>query len=167
MGLIPAVPVPFRGRTARGGAQRTYAQWMAAQPVAGVAVMGAYRARHQPLGGRAATCSRPGGPPCPTKSSWRGRLSRDGARCQAGGADALLAFPRRDDTVRYHQALGRELPVIAFYLYEAGGRRLSGRHAARAARSAGSIGIKVATMDSVMTFQRVAESRAHIRRSCS
>src|SRR5206468_3344588 len=38
---------------------------------------------------------------------------------QRGGADALLAFPRRDNAVAYHAELARELPVIAFYLYEA------------------------------------------------
>ena len=36
--LIPAVPVPFRGREPAADAQRAYARWMAAQPVAGVAV---------------------------------------------------------------------------------------------------------------------------------
>src|SRR2546422_1394003 len=43
------------------------------------------------------------------------------AEAKAGGANALLAFPRADDPVAYHEALGRELPVIAFYLYEAAG----------------------------------------------
>ena len=37
-GLIPAVPVPFRGDGLDGQAQREYARWMAAHPVAGVAV---------------------------------------------------------------------------------------------------------------------------------
>ncbi|MEP6551477.1 MAG: dihydrodipicolinate synthase family protein, partial [Gemmatimonadales bacterium] len=37
-GLIPAVPVPFRGTEMDAAAQRGYAHWMAAQPVAGVAV---------------------------------------------------------------------------------------------------------------------------------
>jgi 4-hydroxy-tetrahydrodipicolinate synthase len=37
-GLIPAVPVPFRGDRLDGQAQREYARWMAAHPVAGVAV---------------------------------------------------------------------------------------------------------------------------------
>ncbi len=36
--LIPAVPVPFRGAELDEPAQRGYARWMAAQPVAGVAV---------------------------------------------------------------------------------------------------------------------------------
>ena len=37
-GLIPAVPVPFRGAEMDSAAQRNYAAWMARQPVAGVAV---------------------------------------------------------------------------------------------------------------------------------
>ena len=37
-GLVPAVPVPFRGSTMDREAQRGYARWMAGQPVAGVAV---------------------------------------------------------------------------------------------------------------------------------
>jgi 4-hydroxy-tetrahydrodipicolinate synthase len=74
-----------------------------------------------------------------------------------GGADALLAFPRRDDPVAYHAALAQELPVIAFYLYDAAGGVAyddATLHAMLAL--AGVIGIKVATLDSVMTFQRIA-----------
>ncbi len=38
-----------------------------------------------------------------------------------GGADALLAFPVPENAVVYHDELSQELPVIAFYLYEAAG----------------------------------------------
>jgi 4-hydroxy-tetrahydrodipicolinate synthase len=74
-----------------------------------------------------------------------------------GGADALLAFPQRDDPVAYHAALARELPVIAFHLYEAAGGVAyddATLHAILALP--GVVGIKVATLDSVMTFQRIA-----------
>ena len=37
-GLVPAVPVPFRGAELDVRAQRAYAGWMAGRPVAGVAV---------------------------------------------------------------------------------------------------------------------------------
>src|SRR2546421_4353244 len=40
---------------------------------------------------------------------------------KAGGAGALLAFPRADDPVGYHAALSEVLPGIAFFLYEAAG----------------------------------------------
>ena len=74
-----------------------------------------------------------------------------------GGADALLAFPRRASAVDYHQELGRELPVIAFYLYEAAGGVDYDNETLHGILSLPSvIGIKVATLDSVMTFQRIA-----------
>ena len=81
-------------------------------------------------------------------------LARDAKR---GGADALLAFPCSTDTVAYHAELARELPVIAFYLYEAAGGVAyddATLHAILALP--GVIGIKVATLDSVMRFQGIA-----------
>ncbi len=81
-------------------------------------------------------------------------MARD---ARAGGADALLAFPRREDPVGYHKALGRELPVIAFYLYDAAGGVAYDDDTLRALLALPEvIGIKVATLDSVMTFQRIA-----------
>src|SRR5439155_121841 len=81
-------------------------------------------------------------------------MARD---AKAGGADALLACPRADDPVGYHDALSRELPVIAFYLYEAaGGVAYDNQTLHAILAQPGVIGIKVATLDSVMTFQRLA-----------
>jgi 4-hydroxy-tetrahydrodipicolinate synthase len=75
---------------------------------------------------------------------------------KAGGADAVLAFPRPLDTVPYHVALGKELPVIAFYLYEgAGGVAYDNATLHSLLNTPEVLGIKVATLDSVMTFQRV------------
>ena len=77
---------------------------------------------------------------------------------RAGGADALLAFPRREDPVGYHRGLGRELPVFAFYLYDAAGGVPYDDDTVRAILDLREvIGIKVATLDSVMTFQRLAK----------
>jgi 4-hydroxy-tetrahydrodipicolinate synthase len=158
-GLIPAVPVPFRGRALAEDAQRAYARWMAAQPVAGVAVWA-----HTGRGPYLSADERRS-----VLSTWRAALpdkvivaganSAEMARdAKAGGADALLAFPRRDDPVRYHQTLGRELPVIAFYLYEAAGGVAYHDDTIRALLDLPQvIGIKVATLDSVLTFQRIAE----------
>src|SRR5207249_4512241 len=74
-----------------------------------------------------------------------------------GGADALLAFPQREHPVAYHEALGRELPVIAFYLYKAAGGVAYDNRTLNAILSLPCvIGIKVATLDSVTTFQRLA-----------
>ena len=83
------------------------------------------------------------------------------------GADALLvhpptAFRERADrdilVLDYHSAAAESgLPLLAFYLYEAAGgisyapellRRLLGRSEV--------VGVKIATLDSVMTFQDIA-----------
>ena len=157
-GLIPAVPVPFRGDRLDGEAQRAYARWRAAQPVAGVAVW-AHTGRGPHLSAEQRR---------EVLETWRealpDRVVVAGARditmaieARRGRADALLAFPERADPVGYHRRLGRELPVIAFYLYEAaGGVPYDDQtlHAILALPEV--IGIKVATLDSVMTFQRIA-----------
>jgi 4-hydroxy-tetrahydrodipicolinate synthase len=131
---------------------------MAAQPVAGVAVW-AHTGRGPHLSSEQRRA---------VLAEWRAALpgklvvagvgSVEMAReAKGGGADALLAFPRVDDPVAHHAALARELPVIAFYLYEAAGGVAyddATLHAILALP--GVVGIKVATLDSVMTFQRIA-----------
>ncbi|PYO83573.1 MAG: dihydrodipicolinate synthase family protein [Gemmatimonadetes bacterium] len=163
-GLLPAVPVPFRGRALAEDAQRAYARWMARQPVAGVAVW-AHTGRGPHLSADERRC---------VLATWRAALSDKvivaGAtsptmaqEAKAGGADLLLAFPQRDDVVGYHEALGRELPVIAFYLYEAaGGVPYDDATLHAILELPRVIGIKVATLDSAVTFQRIAAlARAH------
>jgi 4-hydroxy-tetrahydrodipicolinate synthase len=157
-GLIPAVPVPFRGHDLDAAAQRQYARWMAAQPVAGVAVW-AHTGRGAHLG---ADVRRE------VLDSWREAMGDKivvaGARdigmaieARRGKADALLAFPQANETISYHRRLGRELPVIAFYLYEAaGGVDYDDRTLHGILELPEVLGIKVATLDSVMTFQRIA-----------
>ena len=139
-------------------AQRAYATWMAGQAVAGVAVW-AHTGRGPHLSAEQRRV---------VLAAWRAALpgrvivaganSIDVARdAKLGGADALLAFPRRDDAAAWHAALARELPVIAFYLYEAAGGVAyddATLHAILALP--GVVGIKVATLDSVMTVQRIA-----------
>jgi len=81
-------------------------------------------------------------------------MARDAKRA---GADALLAFPPHDNPVVFHDELSEELPVIAFYLYAAaGGLDYSDRTLHDILALPGVLGIKVATLDSVMTFQRIA-----------
>ena len=83
-----------------------------------------------------------------------------------GGADALLAYPPRglkdlpdaDDRIaEYHRAIcATGVPVVAFFLYEkAGGISYSPDLIERILRLDGVVGIKVATLDSVMTYQDV------------
>ena len=157
-GLIPAVPVPFRGTEMDGAAQRAYAAWMARQPVAGVAVW-AHTGRGPHLSGNVRR---------EVLDTWReampDRVIIAGARdigmaieARRGKADALLAFPERQDPVGHHRRLSRELPVIAFYLYEAAGGISYDESTLHAILELPNvIGIKVATLDSVMTFQRIA-----------
>jgi len=126
-GLVPAVPVPFRGDAMDVAAQRGYAAWMGRQPVAGVAVWA-----HTGRGPHLSADQRGG-----VLEAWReampDRIIVAGARditmaieARRGRADALLAFPQRDDPVKYHARLSRELPVVAFWLYRRG-RKLKGR----------------------------------------
>jgi 4-hydroxy-tetrahydrodipicolinate synthase len=157
-GLVPAVPVPFRGETLAADAQHIYARWMATQPVAGVAVW-----VHTGRGPHLSPAQRR-----VVLQTWRDALPdrvvvagasslEMATAARAGGADALLAFPRADDPAGWHAALGAELPVIAFYLYQAAGGVPyddAALHAILALPAV--IGIKVATLDSVMTFQRIA-----------
>jgi 4-hydroxy-tetrahydrodipicolinate synthase len=163
-GLVPAVPVPFRGTAIDEPAQRRYAAWMAGQPVAGVAVWAhTGRGPHLSAEQRALVLE-----------TWRealpDRLVVAGARditmaieARRGRADALLAFPERTDPVGHHARLSRELPVIAFWLYEAaGGVAYDDRTLHAILDLPNVVGIKVATLDSVMTFQRLAALlRAH------
>ena len=157
-GLLPAVPVPFRGARLDGEAQRAYARWMASHPVAGVAVWA-----HTGRGPHLSADQRG-----EVLEAWRealpDRVIVAGARditmaieARRGRADALLAFPERSDAVAYHRRLGRELPVIAFYLYEAAGGVAYDDATLHAILDLPEVvGIKVATLDSVMTFQRIA-----------
>jgi 4-hydroxy-tetrahydrodipicolinate synthase len=150
--------VPFHGSTIDEPAQHDYARWMATQRVAGVAVW-AHTGRGPHL-----TAAQRG----LVLDMWRAALphrvivagansvamARDARR---GGADALLAFPQRDNAAAYHAELGRELPVIAFYLYEAAGGVDYDNETLHEILSLPTvIGIKVATLDSIMTFQRIA-----------
>jgi 4-hydroxy-tetrahydrodipicolinate synthase len=152
------VPVPFRGSTIDFAAQRAYASWMAKQPIAGVAVWAhTGRGPHLPDDQRRIVLE-----------EWRAALpgkvivagangptmARDAKR---GGADALLAFPVRANAVVYHDELSQELPVIAFYLYEAaGGVSYDDQTLHGILALPGVVGIKVATLDSIVTFQRIA-----------
>jgi 4-hydroxy-tetrahydrodipicolinate synthase len=162
-GLVPAVPVPFRGGEIDAAAQRRYAAWMAGQPVAGVAVW-AHTGRGPHLSAEQRRL---------VLEIWRealpDRVVVAGARditmaieARRGKADAILAFPERHDPVGHHRRLGRELPVIAFYLYEAAGGVAYDDATIEALLALPEVvGIKVATLDSVMTCQRIAALVAH------
>lgn len=156
--LIPAVPVPFRGSVMDHVAQSAYADRLAMEPIGGVAVWAhTGRGRYLDL---------------PTRSSvlrtWRtalpGRIVVAGAHDEASaalalelGADALLIHPVSGDTVAHHRRLSANLPSLAFWLYEgAGGVSYSDETLDAILELPNIIGIKVATLDSVITFQHIA-----------
>jgi 4-hydroxy-tetrahydrodipicolinate synthase len=157
-GLVPAVPVPCQGGEIDAAAQRQYARWMARQPVAGVAVW-AHTGRGPHLSPEQRHL---------VLETWREAMPtavivagvRDittAIEARRGRADAVLIFPERHDPVAHHARLSRELPGVAFYLYEAAGGVAYDDATLHAILDlAGIIGIKVATLDSVMTFQRIA-----------
>jgi 4-hydroxy-tetrahydrodipicolinate synthase len=158
-GLVPAVPVPFRGCALDGEALAGYARWMTARPVAGVAVN-----VHTGRGPHLAEPARR-----QVLATWRAALPdrvlvagawnpASASEARELGADAVLAFPPKgQDPIGYHEELTRELPVIAFYLYAAAGGAVYDDATLRSILGLpGVLGIKVATLDSVMTFQRIA-----------
>ncbi len=185
-GLVAAVPVPLRadGRLHAGG-HESYLRYMAAQPVAGVAVW-AHTGRGLML--ERETADR-------ILSDWRAALPHgvvvagagsrhadDHARATADafemaersaalGADALLAYApvwlrgheRRDELiVEHHRRLASVgLPLILFYLYEeAGGISYDPSVLDELLSMPEVVGIKMATLDSVMTFQDVSRRLA-------
>jgi 4-hydroxy-tetrahydrodipicolinate synthase len=98
------------------------------------------------------------------------RLARTAAQ---GGARGVLIHPptalmgladEEDRIVEFHQAVcSVGLPAIAFFLYqEAGGIRYSPPLVERILAVEGVLGIKVATLDSVMTFQDLAQTVAAV-----
>jgi 4-hydroxy-tetrahydrodipicolinate synthase len=182
--LIPAVPVPFDrdGRLHEAGLER-YAAWMGTQSIGGVAVW-AHTGRglrlseedaarvltvwRRALPADAVLVAAAGAPV--DRSAVKDVLAA--VRCMAGraaglGADALLvhppsAFRERADRdaliLEYHSAAAEGgLPLIAFYLYEAaGGISYTPDLLACLLGRPEILGVKIATLDSVMTFQDIA-----------
>jgi 4-hydroxy-tetrahydrodipicolinate synthase len=163
-GLVPAVPTPFRGDVLDEAALRGYARWMAAQPVAGVAVW-AHTGRGPHLSAeQRATVLAVWREAMPDRAIVAGAHDVGAAiAARRGGADAILVFPEPKDPVAHHRRLGRELPALAFYLYErAGGVAYDDATLGAILALPEVIGVKVATLDSVMTYQRIAAVlRAH------
>jgi 4-hydroxy-tetrahydrodipicolinate synthase len=185
-GLVAAVPVPARadGRL-HDGAHDSYLRYMASQPVAGVAVwahtgrglmLDEATARRVLADWRAAL---PHGVVVAGAGSRRAddpaRATDDSvamvARAAELGADAVLAYApvwlrgreRRDELiVEHHRRLAAVgLPLILFYLYEeAGGVSYSASVLDELLSMPEVVGIKMATLDSVMTYQDVSRRLA-------
>lgn len=163
-GVVAAVPVPFTSAAINEGAQRRYAASMLREPVAGVAVW-AHTGRGPHLSPEQRRT---------VLETWRDALpdkvivagAHDiGAAIDARrrGADALLIHPVAADPIRHHDRLSRELPGIIFWLYEAAGGVAYDEATLHGLLDLPHIiGIKIATLDSVMTYQRlVALVRQH------
>lgn len=181
-GLIPAVPVTFdREHRFHERAHEAYVSFMSSQPIAGVAVwahtgrgllldddtaqlvMRQWRqAVAKPLIAGVGARSKDANPQAATTAT----LAM-ASRATDYGADALLVYPpswlrhheRRDSLiVEHHEQLSQlGLPLLLFYLYEAaGGVRYSNTILDELLSLPNVIGIKMATLDSVMTYQDVA-----------
>ena len=181
-GLVPAVPVTLDGGgRLHAAAHDSYLRHMSGQPVAGVAVW-AHTGRGLMLGrGTAGTVLRdwraalPGkvlvagaGAPPGTGAGEATRHSIEMAeRAAQLGADAVLAYAptwlRGRETaarqiVEHHRRLAAVgLPLVLFYLYEeAGGIGYPPEVLDELLSMPEVVGIKMATLDSVMTFQDVS-----------
>lgn len=180
-GLIAATPVPFdeNGRLHEAG-HESYLRYMARQPVAGVAVW-AHTGRGLMLDhDTAERVLRDWRETLPEAVIVAGAGSRDSSperatadtvamaeRAARMGADALLVYPPTwligqsspDQLIVEHhaQVAGVGLPLILFYLYEAaGGIAYSPNLLDELLALPGVVGIKMATLDSVMTYQDVS-----------
>jgi 4-hydroxy-tetrahydrodipicolinate synthase len=181
-GLIPAVPLPFDsdGRLHRS-AHDSYLRYMVEQPVAGVAVW-AHTGRGLMLDERTAQMvlrdwraalprqvliAGVGSMPSERPAHATRRTLEMAERAAMGGADALLVYAptwlrgrERADAliVEHHERLAETgLPLILFYLYEAaGGISYSPKVLDELLAMPCVLGIKMATLDSVMTYQDVS-----------
>jgi 4-hydroxy-tetrahydrodipicolinate synthase len=180
-GLIAATPVPFdeNGKLHQAG-HESYLRYMAGQPVAGVAAW-AHTGRGLMLDEETAQrVLRDWRDALPQSLIVAGAGSRDSnpqrataqtvamaERAARAGADALLVYPPTwlighsspDQLILEHHAQvgGVGLPLILFYLYEAaGGIAYSPQLLDELLALPEVVGIKMATLDSVMTYQDVS-----------
>jgi 4-hydroxy-tetrahydrodipicolinate synthase len=184
-GLIPAVPVPFQApEEIDESAQERYAAYMATQPVVGVAVWahtgrGLRMKREQRiqvlrswvkgLGAEKFVVAGVGG--SPQRLSDYADYVRSAVEMAHdaldNGAQAFLVHPptlvrdvsgNEELIFDYHRQLtAMGLPLILFYLYEAaGGISYTHEVLRRLLALEQVVGIKLATLDSIMTFQGVA-----------
>ncbi len=184
-GLIPAVPVPFNAAgEIDSAAQERYVAHMARQPIAGVAVWAhtgrglrlsrerrrqVLEAWRKGLDAKQLIVAGVGGSPGESHdfSDYTDSAVKMAQDAIEGGAQALLVHPPRvfhrvknsDELVLdYHCELASlGTPLILFYLYEAaGGIAYSPDLLRRLFALPQVLGIKLATLDSVMTFQDIA-----------
>ena len=183
-GLIPATPVPFDSDgKLHLRAHESYLRYMSAQSIVGIAVW-AHTGRGLLLDSDTARQVMQDwrnalphkvliagvGAPVDTLDSQRATTSslRMAELAINHGADALLVYPPtwlrthqlRDKLITQHHLRLSEIgvPIVLFYLYEAaGGISYSVEVLDELLSLPNVVGIKVATLDSVMTYQDIAE----------
>jgi len=182
--LIPAVPVPFGpGGDVHQPGLELYAAWMAKQRIGGVAVWAhtgrglrlpdatrerVLRVWRSALSADCCLIAAAGAPPGELSVSLvMSAATAMAQRAAELGADALLvhppvAFRERPDSdaliLDYHSRIAEAgLPLVLFYLYEtAGGISYRPEILMELLARSEVLGIKVATLDSIMTFQDIA-----------
>ncbi len=182
-GLIPAVPVPFdrEGRLHASG-HDAYLRYMSEQPVAGVAVWAhtgrgllleketaaaVLRDWRRALPNKVLITGAGGAASAKNEDEATNRAVAMAEQAATIGADAILAYApvwlrgheRRDaKIVEHHRRLAKVgLPLVLFYLYEeAGGISYSPAVLDELLSMPEVVGIKMATLDSVMTYQDVS-----------
>ena len=184
-GLIPAVPVPFTASgEIDAAAEQRYVAFMVGQPVAGVTAWahtgrGLRLTRQQRLqvlrswaeglaSDKVIIAGVGGSPDCRADfESYVSSALRMAEDALEHGAHALLVHPPRlfhhiatahEVVLDYHRQLAAlGAPLLLFYLYEAAGGILYKPETLRELLALpGVVGIKLATLDSVMTFQSIA-----------
>lgn len=181
-GLVPAVPVPFDGQgKLHADGHDAYLRYISEQPVAGVAVW-AHTGRGLLLENETADAvlrdwrralpdkvliAGAGAASAEDEDEATARAVAMAERAVRLGADAILAYApswlrgheRRDArVVEHHRRLAEVgLPLVLFYLYEAAGGISYGPAVLDELLSLPEVvGIKMATLDSVMTYQDVS-----------
>lgn len=183
--IIPAVPIPFNSDgSINGDSQKSFAKWMDKQPIKCVAIWahtgrGLYisqQQREEVFNDWRENLSHDKLILCSVGAAYDDSID-DKAYIEKAvqmaehakklGADLVLTyaptlFRNREDQdemiVKYHQSIAEVgLPMILFYLYEeAGGISYSKDVLRKLFSIENVIGIKMATLDSVMTYQDVS-----------
>jgi 4-hydroxy-tetrahydrodipicolinate synthase len=181
-GLVPAAPVPFDSNAKlHKAAHESYLRYMSSQPIAGVAVW-AHTGRGLMLDAETArqvlqdwrdalpekiVISGVGAKGTSNPEQATAQTVNMAETAAKMGADALLVYPptwlREHDLsdqliVEHHRRVSQVgLPIILFYLYEAaGGISYSPTVLDELLRIPQVLGIKIATLDSVITYQKIS-----------
>lgn len=182
--LFPAVPVPFTYQgTIHLSALDSYVRYMAQQPLTGVALWahtgrGLYLSqdqrrqvfqawRHGLKKEHQIICGAGSSPDCLRESLFLNKALDMAKQARDLGADGLLIYPptwyrnhpnRDEKIVEYHRMFAEQgLPIVLFYLYEtAGGISYSPKVLQELFCLPQVVAIKMATLDSVMTYQDVS-----------